>query len=176
MVLREDIDSEIYWEFLRKVLIEVATNGSPESVYPLFQNNLDKLDENLALVVQVSARDIFAKVTLDQAHSLAAVIVSFSNLIYQFPNGSKYWNLEIAITGYQAALGVYTETAFPQDWAMTQYNLATAYSDRIKGDKAENLELAIAGYQAALGVRTETAFLKLGQLPKIIWPMLIRIE
>ena len=57
---------------------------------------------------------------------------------------------------------VRTKTAFPQDWAGIQSNLALAYSHRIKGDKAANLELAIAGYQAALQVRTKQPFLKIG--------------
>ncbi|NEO31989.1 MAG: CHAT domain-containing protein, partial [Symploca sp. SIO3C6] len=56
------------------------------------------------------------------------------------------------------ALQVRTREAFPQEWAMTQNNLATAYSDRIRGDKADNLESAIAFYQAALQVRTREAF------------------
>jgi CHAT domain-containing protein len=41
---------------------------------------------------------------------------------------------------------------------MTQYNLADAYSNRIRGDKAENLEQAIARYTEALKVRTFEAF------------------
>ncbi|WP_228014453.1 CHAT domain-containing protein [Fortiea sp. LEGE XX443] len=53
---------------------------------------------------------------------------------------------------------VLTRTAFPQQWATTQNNLATAYSDRILGERAENIEQAIAAYRAALEVRTRTAF------------------
>ena len=53
---------------------------------------------------------------------------------------------------------VYTFEAFPQDWARTQYNLALAYHNRIRGDKAENLEQAIAGYTEALKVYTFEAF------------------
>ncbi|MEG4794161.1 CHAT domain-containing protein, partial [Microcoleus sp. LAD1_D1] len=48
--------------------------------------------------------------------------------------------------------------AFPQDWAMTQNNLAVAYSDRIKGEEGENIEKAIAFYEAALQVYTRDAF------------------
>ncbi|WP_156093363.1 tetratricopeptide repeat protein, partial [Planktothrix serta] len=67
-------------------------------------------------------------------------------------------NLEKAIAAYQAALEVYTRTAFPEDWAMTQNNLAAAYYSRIRGERADNLEKAIAAYQAALEVYTRTAF------------------
>ncbi|MGH7999935.1 MAG: CHAT domain-containing protein, partial [Brasilonema sp.] len=53
---------------------------------------------------------------------------------------------------------VYTQQAFPQDWAMTQNALGIAYVDRITGEKAENIELAIAAYSAALSVYTQQAF------------------
>jgi CHAT domain-containing protein len=43
-------------------------------------------------------------------------------------------------------------------WAMTQNNLALAYSDRIRGDLAENLDLAIDHYNQALEVYTREAF------------------
>ncbi|MEH1998337.1 MAG: hypothetical protein V7L00_06225 [Nostoc sp.] len=43
--------------------------------------------------------------------------------------GNKARNMEIAITGYEVALTVYTRSAFGQEWAMTQNNLGTAYID-----------------------------------------------
>ncbi|MBS9771888.1 MAG: CHAT domain-containing protein, partial [Trichodesmium erythraeum GBRTRLIN201] len=55
---------------------------------------------------------------------------------------------------YQQALLVYTQTDFPIDWATTQNNLGSAYSQRIKGDQAQNIEAAIVAYQQALQVRT----------------------
>jgi CHAT domain-containing protein len=42
----------------------------------------------------------------------------------------------------------------PVEWATTMNNLATAYSERIRGTRANNLEKAIEGYKAALKVRT----------------------
>jgi tetratricopeptide (TPR) repeat protein len=44
-----------------------------------------------------------------------------------------------------------------RQWAMTQNNLGSAYSDRIIGDRAENIERAIAAYNLALTVRTPEA-------------------
>jgi hypothetical protein len=38
-------------------------------------------------------------------------------------------NLARAIDCYKAALRVYTEADFPENWAMTQNNLRIAYSD-----------------------------------------------
>ncbi|MGI2903844.1 CHAT domain-containing protein, partial [Tolypothrix sp. VBCCA 56010] len=66
-------------------------------------------------------------------------------------------NIENAIASYTAALTVRTREALPIDWAMTQHNLAVAYSDRIKKDRAENIENAIASYTAALTVYTKEA-------------------
>ncbi|RQH04289.1 CHAT domain-containing protein [Okeania hirsuta] len=67
-------------------------------------------------------------------------------------------NIESAITCYQAALRVFTESTYPKKWAKTQNNLGSAYSSRIKGNKADNIESAIAYYQAALRVRTKSAY------------------
>ncbi|MEG4202941.1 CHAT domain-containing protein, partial [Microcoleus sp. Pol7_A1] len=72
--------------------------------------------------------------------------------------GERGENIEKAIAFYQAALQVLTRDAFPQQWAMTQNNLASAYSNRIKGERGENIEKAIAFYQAALQVLTRDTF------------------
>jgi CHAT domain-containing protein len=55
-------------------------------------------------------------------------------------------------------LKVCTPDAFPNEWATTQNNLATAYCERIRGERADNLETAIACYRDALKVRTFDAF------------------
>ena len=130
--------------FLLQVLLATAeSQGDVQKVYPLLAEHLDKLDDRLAELLRAWATN-----TLEEAKP--EVVVLFSNLIAQFPLGNKASNMEIAITGYEIALTVYTCDAFPQDWAMTQHNLANAYRERIRGEKAENLELAIAYYQNAL--------------------------
>jgi Flp pilus assembly protein TadD len=43
------------------------------------------------------------------------------------------------------------------DWAQTTHNLASAYTDRQRGDRAENIEQAIALYRQALEVCTREA-------------------
>ncbi|MEB3831495.1 hypothetical protein, partial [Phormidium sp. CCY1219] len=68
--------------------------------------------------------------------------------------GERGENLERAIAASEAALEVYTRTAYPEQWAMTQNILASAYRNRIRGERGENLERAIAAYEAALEVRT----------------------
>jgi CHAT domain-containing protein len=103
------------------------------------------------------ATNYLAEAKPDEAETLAAVLVLLSNRISEFPLGDKASNLENAIAAYKAALEVYTREALPQQWAMTQNNLGTAYSDRIQGDRADNLENAIAAYKAALEVLTREA-------------------
>ena len=68
--------------------------------------------------------------------------------------GDRAENLEAAIAYYNKALLILKQSDFPQDWAMTQINLAAAYSERIRGDRAENIEAAIAHCKNALLVYT----------------------
>ncbi|MFK0732929.1 MAG: hypothetical protein ACIWVG_17555, partial [Gloeotrichia echinulata HAB0833] len=70
----------------------------------------------------------------------------------------KAENIELAIAALTQALTVYTQSAFPEKWAMTQNNLGNAYRDRILGEKAENIELAIKAYTQALTVITQSTF------------------
>ncbi|WP_445630557.1 CHAT domain-containing protein [Nostoc sp. DSM 114167] len=147
-----------YYQLLMEVLQATAdSSGNSQVVYPLLAENTDKLDGVLAEILRRWGTNTLGEAKADEAEYLAAVIDEFSNLIQQFPLGRKAINIEIAITGYEVALTVYTREALPQQWATTQNNLAIAYSDRIKGDKAENIENAIAAYTAALTVRTREA-------------------
>ncbi|WP_293045631.1 CHAT domain-containing tetratricopeptide repeat protein [Moorena sp. SIO1F2] len=154
-----DNTSDAQLEFLLQVL-EATENsrGNKKVVYPLLAANTDKLDDRLAEQWRHWATSKLAEVKPNKTKLLAAVIVRFSNLIQQFPLGDKASNIEIAITGYEVALTVFTREAFPKNWAITQNNLGAAYRERIKGEKAQNIEDAIACYQQALTVRTFEAF------------------
>jgi len=146
---------EEYLSFLEKVLqVTRESNGNPQVVYPILQQNFDKLDLNFAQILQAWATFKFTGVTSEEAASIAAIIVNFGTLIQQFILGRRAWNLEICIACYTAALEVYKRKDYPEDWAMTQNNLAAAYGDRIAGLRAGNIEEAIARYTAALEVRT----------------------
>jgi len=150
--------SEDYFNFLMETLQKVNENPNPQLLYPFWKQNLNKLNDNLILILDNWARETLTSVNSEQAYSIAADIGNFSNLIQQFPLSNIAANKEIAITGHEIALNIFTFDAFPQQWAMTQNNLANAYSNRIRGDKAENLERAIAAYTEALKVRTFDAF------------------
>ena len=143
-----------YLNFLIETLQKISENPNPQVIYPFWAQNLDKLDDNLARILDSWAKNTLTQATPEQAYFIAIVIFYFSALIQQFPLGDIATHKEIAITGYEIALTIATFDAFPQEWAMTQNNLAAVYSDRIRGDKAENLEHAITCCQGALKVRT----------------------
>ncbi|MDJ0619501.1 MAG: CHAT domain-containing protein [Calothrix sp. MO_192.B10] len=150
---------QTYLQFLGEVLLTTAdSGGDAQVVYPLLAQNTDKLDGVFAEILRRWGTNTLGEVSVDEAESIAVHIGNFSNRIQQFPLGNKANNMEIAITGYEIALEVYTFDAFPQQWATTQNNLAIAYRNRIRGERADNLENAIACYQEALKVRTFDAF------------------
>ena len=152
------LNPQDYLNFLGETLRKISENSNPQVIYPFWAQNLDKLDDNLAQILDSWARETLTQATPEQAYSIAFIIANFSNLIQQFSLGNIAVNKEIAITGYEIALNIFTFEAFPQEWAGTNNNLAATYIDRIRGDKAENLERAIAAYQEALKVFTFDAF------------------
>ena len=132
------------------------SNGDSKAIYPLLQQNLDKLDDNFADILRNWATAKFSEVEADVAESIAIYIGNFSNCIQQFPLGNKANNIEISIAGYEVVRKVLTYESHRENWAAIQNNLGVAYRERIIGDKAENIESAIAAYQQALLVRTPT--------------------
>jgi tetratricopeptide (TPR) repeat protein len=147
-----------YVRFLMETRQKISENPNPQVIYPFWAQNLDKLDDNLAQILDSRETKKLTQVTREQPYFIAGVIVNFSNLICQFPLGDIAVNKEIAITGYEIALTIFTFDASPQQWARTQCNLAAAYRNRIKGEKAENLESEIAACHEALKVFTFDAF------------------
>lgn len=143
-------------EFLLTVLSSInESNDNSDIIYQLFQQNLDLLGLDIIDVFRNWANDTFAEIDRADQKLIASGLVNFGNLIQQFPLGNKAENLELSIACYRAALGVYVQTNFPLDRAMTQNNLANAYSKRIRGDWVENLERSIKSYRAALKVITQ---------------------
>ncbi|WP_354634610.1 CHAT domain-containing tetratricopeptide repeat protein [Planktothricoides raciborskii] len=148
-----------YINFLVEVLVATAdSKGNPQVVYPILKANQDKLNHRLVALYPNWANHILSQATPEQAPSYAAAFVYFSNLIQQFPLGNRASNLDIAITGYELILNIFTRENFPENWAMTQNNLGNAYSDKITGNRAENIDEAICCYQRALKVYTREDF------------------
>ncbi|HLO51344.1 MAG TPA: hypothetical protein VK211_23220 [Kamptonema sp.] len=147
-----------YFNFLGEILQTISENPDPEVIYPILQENEDKLDPVLAEMLQSWARATLPEVDAEEGLALAGVIGNFSNLMQQFPGGDRGSNLEIAIAGYEVISTVFSREQFPDVWAGTQNNLAAAYGDRVYFDRGENLERAIACYENALQVYNLTEF------------------
>ncbi|MEM6501296.1 MAG: CHAT domain-containing tetratricopeptide repeat protein [Cyanobacteria bacterium P01_C01_bin.89] len=64
----------------------------------------------------------------------------------------------MAITASQKAMRVFTQDAFPRQWANATNGLAVAYSDRDQGEREINIEKAISLHKEALSVYTRDAF------------------
>ncbi|MCA2666475.1 MAG: CHAT domain-containing protein [Microcystis sp. M114S2] len=153
------VNIEEYKGFLVEVLqAEIESYSDPTVVYPILQRRQHLLDDTFAQLLQQYARNEFSQGKPEYVAAIAEVIEYLCIHISQFPLGSRANNLEIAITGYQNVLEVYTRQAFPYEWATTQINLGNAYSQRIRGGKADNLELAIVAYNLSLEVYTREAF------------------
>jgi hypothetical protein len=67
-------------------------------------------------------------------------------------------NIEQAIQCDRAALQIFTDEAFPEQWARVSGNLAIAYQERSQGEPADNLERSIAILQSTLQVNTPRSF------------------
>ena len=152
-------ETQAYYEFLMELLQATAeSNGNAQVIYPLLAKNTDKLDGVFAEILRRWGINTLREAEVAQKKYVGTVIILFCIRLSEFPLGNKARNMEIAITGYELVLTVFTRQAFPYEWAMTQNNLGFAYWNRIRGEKAENIENAITAYTTALIVRTRQAF------------------
>ncbi|ACC83531.1 CHAT domain-containing protein [Nostoc punctiforme] len=141
--------------FLLTALIKISQSYSDKKiVYPLLQDNLDKLDLNFAVLLRHWAKNYFAGENLYNAQTVAAAaaIGNFCTLIGQFPHGNIADNLDIAIACCEVIEIIFTREEYPIEWAISKLNLGNAYGNRIYGDPTENREKAIAAYQDALKI------------------------
>jgi len=140
-------------------LIESLINSPNEEAQIAILKSKGKLiDDDFAGFLRKWATKIIAEKKFRQARDIIINILNFSNLIQEFPLGSKSSNMEIAIAGYEVALKIFNRYDDPEEWGYIQNNLATAYRNRIKGERQDNLEKAIALYHAASEVLSRDAF------------------
>ena len=147
-----------YFDFILTILKNITREASQQHIYNLFQQNLEKINLQLACTLQIWANENLFRLEPDAQHSIGGDIYKFSKLIEQFPQGDKTINKEIAVVGYGILLNIFAEADFPEAWAMIQLRLGNIYDERTIGKDKDNIELAIASYNAALRVYTETNF------------------
>lgn len=145
--------------FLAEVMQQIGdTQGNQKEIYGFWRANVHRLNESLVAALPIAFARVFKSDQPATQEFIAGMFGEFGTLIQQFPWGDRTLNLEMAIVAYKLALRVYSRESFPERWAMTQNNLATAYSDRIGGNREDNIEQAITAYRRALQVYSREAF------------------
>ena len=132
------------------------TQSNPEHVYEFWRMNIDKIDASLIQIIPAIASQLLEAKGKEEREWIARMFFEFSNLIQHFPLGKRGINLELAIIGYQLCATIVTR--YSSFWANLQFNLGTAYLNRIEGNRKENIEQAIHAYQAFLEVSTRQDF------------------
>ena len=145
-----------HFDFLSEALRIIVSGAKKEQIYLFFQQNLDKIDLQLAQVLKIWADKTFSELELKQKLAKCSSFGNFINSIREFPLGDRASNIEIAIAGYKIILTIFTEIDFPEAWAMTQTYLGVAYCDRIRGNSAENIETGISYFKNTLRIYTKT--------------------
>jgi len=135
--------------FILELLQAEENYSGIQVIYPILKQRQHLLNARFTETLQQVAQKLIAEHP-DAIEFIFAIIENLSIHIYQFPRGNRAKNIEIAISGYQIVLN--NREPGSEKWAMTQNNLALAYSDRINGSRADNLEKAIEFYEAALTV------------------------
>ncbi|MEG4808575.1 CHAT domain-containing protein [Microcoleus sp. F8-D3] len=140
-------------------LIESLINSpNKEAQIAILKSKGKRIDDDFADFLRKWGTKIIAEKNFRQVRDIIINIFNFSNLIQEFPLGSKSSYMEIAIAGYEVVLKIFNRYDYAEDWAKTQNNLANAYYNRIKGERGENIEKAIAFFEAALEIYTRPTF------------------
>jgi hypothetical protein len=120
--------------------------------------NLEKLDESLLDALPLVFENLTKGKSPNHRRAIAELFVDFGILLWEFPRGTRWLNLELAIKAYELTLQVLTKIDFPRNWANLQNDLGVLYRNRIRGERAENLEEGIAFYSRALQIFTREDF------------------
>jgi CHAT domain-containing protein len=149
-----------YQKFAIDLLQVVAdSQGDAPIVHKFLGEHLTYLNEQLLAVLPFQVKTLLEQEdNLEWKFHISSTVGNLGNELQQFAGGNRSMNLELAISCYSRALLVLTQADFPIEWATTENNRASAYSDRIEGKRSANLELAIAGYDRALLVLTQADF------------------
>lgn len=93
-------------------LIQSLLNSPEDEQIAILQANLELIDDNFAQYLREWATQTLAEMESKEATNLTINILNFSNLIKQFPLGSKSSNMEIAIAGYEVGLQIFKRDTY----------------------------------------------------------------
>ncbi|NCR36384.1 MAG: CHAT domain protein, partial [Microcystis aeruginosa S11-01] len=148
-----------YISFLQTLLQTVAeSNGNRQVIYPLLDNNLHLLDENLVNLLRASGNQTKEQASPEETYQLGTLFYSLAYAFHEFPRGNPRINLDIAIYGYEfCAATICRQPGLERDLAVTLNNLGAAYwtQAELGQEPVANLERAIANYTEAATIRRQ---------------------
>jgi hypothetical protein len=110
-------DSQL--EFLIPVLQAIIyTNGNPQVIFPLLQQNLDKLDERFGLKFSSWADNALHDIEGEQAQNFVLALVRFSELVQYFSHNIRKNDIEVTIACHEIALRVLNRQFFLNNWQL----------------------------------------------------------
>ncbi|MBE8970171.1 tetratricopeptide repeat protein, partial [Nostocales cyanobacterium LEGE 12452] len=136
----------------------IYTNGNPQVIFPLLQQNLDKLDERFVPKFSSWANNVLHNIEGEQAQNFVLALVRFSQLLQYFSYNIRKNDIEVTIACHEIASRVLNRQSLPEQWAAIHNNLAIVYRSRLQGKRAENIESAIVCYEKALEIFTRDSF------------------
>ncbi len=129
------------------------------------RRKLGKPHENVALAISAREASLRVFTRMRYPEQWAVANYNLGNLwkdspldtviVSGVPNQEKERNLKRAIAHYTAALEVFTEDRFPDNWAACCLNMGTCWAMKYEGDRNENLDNATKATVASQRVFTK---------------------
>ncbi|MDB9435024.1 CHAT domain-containing tetratricopeptide repeat protein [Microcystis aeruginosa] len=141
-----------YISFLQTLLQTIAENpGNRQAIYPLLDNNLHLLDENLVNLLRAWGNDTKEQASPEETYGLGVLLYRLADAFSRFTKGNPLINLAIAVYGYEFCAATERQPGLERDLAGTLNNLGNAYLTQAELGKepVANLERAIAAYTEA---------------------------
>ncbi|GBL12372.1 hypothetical protein MSj_03888 [Microcystis aeruginosa Sj] len=141
-----------YISFLQTLLQTIVeSDGNRQVIYPLLDNNLHLLDENLVNLLRAWGNQAKEQVSPEEAYQLGLHLYLLAYAFDEFPKGNPLINLAIAIYGYEVCAAIRRQLGLERDLARTLNNLGVAYRTqaRLGKEPVANLARAIAAYTEA---------------------------
>ncbi|ELP52439.1 hypothetical protein O53_5334 [Microcystis aeruginosa TAIHU98] len=147
-----------YTSFLQTLLETVEeSRGNRQAIYPLLDNNLHLLDENLVNLLRAWGNDTKEQVSPEETYGLGVLLYDLAYAFSGFTKGNPLINLAIAVYGYEFCAQTQRQPGLERDLAGTLNNLGIAYRTQAQLGKepVANLERAIAAYTEATTIRRQ---------------------
>jgi len=151
-------NQNLYISFLQTLLQTIAeSDGNGQAIYPLLDNNLHLLDENLVNLLRAWGNDTKEQASPEETYQIGVLLYRLADAIYEFPKGNPLINLAIAVYGYEFCAATERQPGLERDLAGTLNNLGIAYRTQAELGKepVANLERAIAAYTEATTIRRQ---------------------